>query len=93
MDGLPVVTVVNIRHDWANVPVFRPTEYGNPFRGNRDDAVNKFAELWYSESYRCLREKALQEIRDGVVLGCYCTPKRCHADIIAGYLNWKRANL
>jgi hypothetical protein len=56
----------------------------------REDAVSKFAQWFYSEQCRALREKALLEIPDNSKIGCYCVPKVCHGDIIAGYLNWKR---
>jgi hypothetical protein len=56
----------------------------------REDAVSKFAEYFYSEHGRKLRERALLEIPDGAKIGCYCAPLSCHGDIIAGYLNYKR---
>lgn len=95
-----MVKVVNIHYERADIKVCRPADLSNPYTHlpyglgvrvkDRDTAVNRFAELWYSEDMRSLRERALREISDNATLGCVCAPKRCHADIIAGYLNWKR---
>jgi len=57
----------------------------------REQAISKFAEYWYSERGRRLRQQAMLEIPLDAVLGCYCAPLLCHGDIIAGYLNWKRS--
>lgn len=65
----------------------------NPFRvgsGERGSAIEKFAVYFYSPEQKELRERALKDIPPGARLGCWCAPKRCHADIIAGYLEWKR---
>jgi hypothetical protein len=86
-----VVTVVNLRKETCDIPVCRPTVYGNfPGYGNPEKAVEIFANWFYSELGRKLRQRALIEISDGMKIGCHCAPKSCHADIIAGYLNWKR---
>lgn len=87
-----MVTVVNFKHDRADIPVCRPTAYGNPYPIylSRSYSIERFAEFFYSERGRTLRQQALKEIPDDAKLGCYCAPERCHADIIAGYLNWKR---
>ena len=98
--GESMVKVVNIHYERADREVCRWTIYGNPFTHlrygsgvhvkDRDTAVDKFAELWYSEGMKSAREAALRNILDNTTIGCVCAPKRCHADIIAGYLNWKR---
>lgn len=92
-----MVTVVNILKERADIPVCRPTMYGNPYLVTSlkdsvayDEAVLMFAMFFYSERGRELRHKALAEISSDAKIGCYCAPMRCHADIIAGYLNWKR---
>lgn len=98
-----MVIVVNIHNQRCDIPVCRPTIYGNPFThlvskavpvgfkvGTRHEAVAKFAHWFYSEHSRELRQRALREIPDGSKIGCHCAPDECHADIIAGYLNWKR---
>lgn len=73
----------------------RPGPFGNPFAIRdgliREEAILKFTEYFYSEKGRGLRELTLAKIPDGATLGCVCVPKPCHAEIIAGYLNWKRS--
>ena len=88
-----MVTVVNLRKERADIPVCRPTIYGNPYMvaKNRNEAILMFAEFFYSERGRELRHKALAEIPFNAKLGCHCAPERCHADIIAGYINWKNS--
>ncbi len=90
-----MVCVVNFRYRVRPgvIPVCRPTAYGNPYKitvYDKDTAIALFAEFFYSEQGRKLREKALRDIPPDATIGCYCAPERCHADIIAGYLNWKR---
>ena len=86
------VTVVNIMKERCDIPVCRPTIYGNfpGFGSPRINAVENFAVYFYSNAGKKLRQCALLEIPDGAKIGCYCAPLPCHADIIAGYLNWKR---
>jgi hypothetical protein len=87
------VKVVNIKKESCDIPVCRPTIFGNfmGFGNPRKNAVEAFALYFYSEDGRKLREKALKEIPENAKIGCYCSPEPCHADIIAGYLNWKRS--
>jgi len=95
----------NEPEDGINIPYFRiwnvtrPNIFGNPFvlRDAENDAERAhvlmlFAEYWYDEKQRPLRNRALMNFPPGSVLGCVCKPKECHADIIAGYLNWRRQN-
>ena len=95
-----MVTVTNLRFRKADVDVTRKGPYGNPYTHlaygragikvkDRDAAINYFAEFWYSEKARPLRKRALREIPTNGTVGCVCAPLRCHAEIIAGYINWK----
>jgi hypothetical protein len=69
----------------------RPSVFGNPFwmkdESKRDDVVDKHVE------YFMLRVSKDAEFRSKVMqlkghkLGCYCTPKRCHGDIIAHWID------
>lgn len=58
----------------------------------REEAIAKFAEYWYAPEQRGLRLIALEDFPENAILTCVCHPKPCHADIIAGYVNWKRNN-
>lgn len=70
--------------------VGRPTDYGNPFKigpdGNRDDVIRKFTEWWLHDDRTALRKRAVIECRDKILL-CWCFPDRCHANVIADYVN------
>lgn len=59
----------------------------------REEAVLCFAEYWYADAQRGLRIMAREDFPADAILTCVCYPKPCHADIIAGYLNWKRNDL
>jgi hypothetical protein len=78
-----------IGRKWAE---FSESDYGNPYHVHKhgEDAILLYAVWWYAPEQKWLREKALSEICPGDSIGCWCRPKNCHGDIIAGYLNWKR---
>lgn len=73
---------------------FEPTCFGNQFHigpdGNREEVIAKFAEWWYAPMQKTMRQYALDSFDDEAVLGCWCKPLACHADIIAGYVNWRK---
>lgn len=77
----------------------RPSPLGNPFPArteeDRDDAIEKY-QVWFFQKIdegdeRVVREleKLLELARrpDGVVLLCWCYPKRCHGEIIKEVLH------
>lgn len=77
--------------EWAG---HKRSPWHNPFRikgGIRGTAIADFAAYFYAPEQKWLRDKALAEISEDAVLGCWCAPLDCHADIVAGYLKWKRA--
>ncbi len=60
----------------------------------RDEVCDKY-EVWFSNKVKAKDEavmgmlsKLLKEAHEigSITLGCYCAPKRCHADTIARYL-------
>jgi hypothetical protein len=57
---------------------------------NREEAIALFTEYWYADEQRGLRVIAREDFPADAILVCVCHPKPCHADIIAGYLNWRR---
>jgi hypothetical protein len=71
-----------------DVFVGRPTIYGNPFLigrdGTRQEVIQKFRE-WFFDNPDLMR--TVREHLRGKVLGCWCAPQRCHADILAEYAN------
>jgi hypothetical protein len=79
----------------VRVYIGRPTPLGNPFRLKNDEqrekVVARYATWLEEELHRGNREvaQALEELyqklkRQGsLTLLCFCTPKRCHAEVIA----------
>lgn len=67
------------RHD---VYIGRPSKWGNPFyvtKTTRVDAVRRFRN-WVITQPQLLA--ALHELR-GQRLGCFCSPRLCHGDVLA----------
>ena len=76
--------VVNMAHRIIpEVDVSRGTKWGNPFRigpdGTREEVIAKY------EQYLRGRPDLMATLPElkGKVLGCWCAPKPCHADILA----------
>lgn len=69
------------------VRIDRGTKWGNPFvlgrDGDRDTVIERY-------QHRLAREDsllaALEELA-GKALGCWCAPRRCHGDALAGILH------
>lgn len=88
--------VVNVRHtSQFDVYVGRPSPWGNPFSHKpsaharwrvktRQEAVERFEEWLMSQPE--LVERVRRELR-GKVLGCWCRPAACHADVLARVAN------
>jgi hypothetical protein len=61
----------------------RPSIYGNPFPMNserdREEKIAQF-ENWVRNNSEMLRR--IRELPENAVLGCYCSPKPCHGDVI-----------
>jgi hypothetical protein len=79
------------------MPIVRGTIYGNPHTyrhtcpicrtsHTRDASIAAFREYWYLPQNEGLRQRALRELRDKVLL-CWCKPRDCHGDVIADYVN------
>lgn len=81
--------VVNVRHGvHYDVYVGRPSTYGNPFvigkDGTREQVIARYRRwLEMSPGIVELVKKNLK----GKVLGCYCAPLPCHADILVEIAN------
>ncbi len=79
--------VVHCRHAAYDVYVGRPSKWGNPFvigqDGTREEVVQKYRE-WLIQQPELMA--ALKELRRQV-LGCWCAPESCHADVLAALAN------
>lgn len=80
--------VVHCRRDRYDVYIGRPSKWGNPFRigpdGTREEVIQKYREMIMGN--KKLLEAARRELR-GKVLGCFCSPKPCHGDVLAEIAN------
>jgi hypothetical protein len=75
--------VVHCKKSSYDVFIARPSKWGNPFvigqDGSRAEVIEKY-ERWILSQPVLL--SALPELR-GKVLGCWCSPKACHGDVLA----------
>lgn len=66
-----------------DVYIGRPSKWGNPFvigkDGDRDRVLDKYR-TWVMTQPELMA--SLHEL-EGKILGCWCSPKRCHGDILA----------
>jgi len=74
----------------ANPYTHVPSKHAQWKVENRDEAVDRYQE-WLTEKLKTDNEtsQAFKELVDvyrdfgGLVLSCWCAPKRCHAEVIA----------
>lgn len=79
--------VVHCKKTKYDIFVGRPSIWGNPYvigkDGNREEVIAKYREYLMKDSFLLSRIKELK----GKVLGCYCSPLPCHAEILAEIAN------
>lgn len=91
------ISIVNLRNTRSCTRVDRATVLGNPFvmhsEAERDSVCEQYI-VWLNEQYRSNAEYSLplkhainmlvERYNDGkdLMLGCWCAPKRCHAETI-----------
>lgn len=75
--------VVHCKKQPFDVYIGRPSKWGNPFvigkDGTRDEVIAKYEQ--YIKSRTGLMA-ALPELK-GKTLGCWCSPAKCHGDVLA----------
>jgi len=75
--------VVHCKKEKYDVYIGRPMIFGNPFiigkDGNREEVVKKFED--YARNSRALMDW-ISLLHENTILGCWCSPKLCHGDII-----------
>ena len=76
------IKVVHCKKESYDVYIGRGSIWGNPFKigkdGTRDDVISKYEA--YIMNKRSLIDR-LPELIDKT-LGCWCSPKSCHGDIL-----------
>ncbi len=80
--------VVHCKKEDFDVYIGRPTFWGNPFQigedGDREMVILEY-ERWIHERPHMI-ELAKQQLR-GKVLGCWCSPRACHGDVLLRIAN------
>lgn len=85
--------VVNIKQEKCEVYIGRGSIFGNKFKigrdGSREEVIEKY-KVWLWEKVREDR-KFLSEVlklKDRDSLGCFCSPLKCHGDVLISFINW-----
>jgi len=100
------IQVVNLRSVPNAVRVDRRTALGNPFvigrDGDREAVIEKYRQWLWIEIRKPIDQSAASRffhelvgkaiIDNGLVLGCWCKPQACHADVLARATIWKVNN-
>lgn len=80
------MTVVHCKEAQYDVYIGRPSKWGNPFSigedGNRGQVIEKYRK-WIKQQPELMA--SLREL-EGKVLGCWCSPKACHGDVLLSLL-------
>lgn len=85
---------VHCKREAHDVYIGRPSKWGNPFShlpntlakfrvASREEAIRSY-ESWLKSQPHLMA--ALPELR-GKVLGCWCTPRACHSDVLVRLAN------
>jgi len=78
--------VVHCKRNKYDVYIGRGSKWGNPFRigihGNRTEVIAKYKEYFLSN--QDLLEDSYELI--GKTLGCWCSPKECHGDVLVKFI-------
>lgn len=93
--GQHKLTVVHCKKSKFDVYIGRPSPWGNPFShlndtlaqykvSSREEAIIEY-EKWV-RAQPVLVEK-IKFMLKGKVLGCWCTPKSCHGDVLVKIAN------
>lgn len=84
---MTLAIVVDHRREEYDVYIGRPSKWGNPFvigkDGTRATVIAKY-EKWIRSRPELIAD--LHELR-GKVLGCWCSPKPCHGDVLVKLVN------
>lgn len=79
--------VVHCRRAHYDIYVGRPSKWGNPFEigddGDRETVINKYRDWILTQPHLLV---ALPELK-GKVLGCWCAPESCHAEVLVEMAN------
>jgi hypothetical protein len=75
-------SVVHCKRSQFDIYIGRGSKWGNPFKigehGNREEVIEKY-EKWIRKNPKLMSD--LPELKDKT-LGCWCSPKACHGDVL-----------
>lgn len=88
--------VVHLHKEPFDVYIGRPSKFGNPYShqegtlakfktNTREEAIQKYKEYVLKPENKDLLEEIYK--LDGKILGCWCSPKKCHGDVIIELIN------
>lgn len=81
--------VVHCRKEKFDVYIGRPSKWGNPFTigkdGTREDVIRKYKKYIITNPDLL---NSLYELK-GKILGCWCSPKVCHGDVLIELIHAK----
>lgn len=74
----------------------RGSIWGNPYKitenRSRDQVVEAYRKyLWSAIKNGVVTKEMLKEL-DGKRLACYCSPQRCHGDILVAAIEWAKGD-
>jgi hypothetical protein len=86
--------VVHCKRDRFDIYIGRGSIYGNPYKigldGTRNEVIKKYKDWIVSDRYiPTIYKPSIEEIKllKGKILGCWCTPKACHGDVLIELAN------
>lgn len=89
---LPGLRVVNLRNEKCDIRVDRRSPWGNPYKigpgADREQVLAKYREFIRASTrpqlFRMEVERWERDHPDAPEcrIGCWCTPERCHADLL-----------
>ena len=87
MSKFEKMKVVHCKREKYDVYIGRPSKWGNPFvigkDGTREEVVEKYRDWILKNEYLM---SCLSELK-GKTLGCWCSPKACHGDVLLELAN------
>lgn len=79
--------VVHCKKQSYDILIDRRTKWGNPFiigkDGDRAEVIEKYRQWVVTQSHLM---NSLPELK-GKILGCWCSPKPCHGDVLVELAN------
>ena len=78
---------VHCKKEKYDVYIGRPSKWGNPFtigiHGTREQVIQMYRDWIYTQPHLMNSLHGLK----GKVLGCWCSPKECHGDVLIELAN------